>query len=255
MNSIPPSHDLVIVVFASGRCQLVSKAPNMKCVVLVLVLAFGLARAHDDMCCKLLHETGLSENFNETIAHAVHSMTVQGLQLFNPRATENNQVPTVNMDRHSSEKVVPYAPNDFVGSAFSTLTMNSIDKILLGIGKDSDGLGPNWSPLERVVHKFHMWDVWNRVHQVYVESVVEEPPSNVVCNCLMDTANNGIYKAVKWVSDHYDSGTPITLLNRPIPKLTDAASWSIWRERLLWYYKDSSLHDAAVFLYCATKDF
>ena len=132
MNPIPPSCDLVIAVFASGRCQLVKRLerekerkPNMKCVVLVLVLAFGLGRAHDDMCCKLLHETGLSENFNETIAHTVHSMTVQGLQLFNPRATENNQVPTVNMDRHSSEKVVPYAPNDFVGSAFSTALLRT----------------------------------------------------------------------------------------------------------------------------------
>jgi len=228
---------------------------EMKCVVLCLTLVFGLAFAHDDMCCRLIHESGFSENFNETIAHAIHSMTVQGLQRFNPKATVNNRVPTVNMDRHSPEKVIPYAPEDPIGSAFSTSTMNTIDKILLAIGKDSDGLGPNWSPLERVVHKFHMWDVWNRVHQVFEGVVVHEPPSEEVCQCLMDTSHNGIYQAVKWVSDHYDSGTPITLLNRPIPKLTDAASWGIWRERLLWYYKETTLHDAAAFLYCATKDF
>ena len=62
-------------------------------------------------------------------------------------------------------------------------------------------------------------------------------------------------QAVSWVSDHYDSGTPITLLNRPIPKLTDAESWDIWKYRLLYYYSDNALSDAAKFVYCATKDF
>lgn len=38
----------------------------------------------------------MSKNFNETIAHTIHSMNVQGLRLFNPQATEDNRVPTVN---------------------------------------------------------------------------------------------------------------------------------------------------------------
>ena len=175
--------------------------------------------------------------------------------MFNQRATEDNQVPTVNMDRNSPEKVIPYAPNDPIESAFTTFTMNTIDKILSNIGKDNDGLGPMWSPVERIAHKFHMLDVWNRVYEVYKETVVPTPPSEDICSCLMDTKGNGIYQAVEWVSDHYDSGTPITLLNRPIPKLTDADSWAIWRARLLYYYKYDAVKDSANFLYCATKDF
>lgn len=221
----------------------------------LLFLLLGLsAAASKETCRKTLMAAGFSANFNETIAHTIHSMTVQGLRLFNARATEHNRVPTVNMDRHSPMKVLPYAPNDALDHDFFTFTMNTIDKTLSNIGKDNDGLGPMWSPLERVVHKFHMWDVWRRVLEVYERRAFDEP-SDAICDCLMDTKENGIYQAVNWVSDHYDSGTPITLLNRPIPKLTDANSWAIWKARLLHYYQERALKDSAAFIFCATKDF
>ena len=227
--------------------------------VLFFLALFGLALArpsYDPAACAVLYKgASLSTNYNETIAHAVHSMNVQGLKMFSPRATEHNRIPTVNLDRSSAEKVLPYAPNFPTGSDFSTQTMNIIDRILSHIGNAKDGLGPNWSPIERVVHTFHMWDLWNQVHRVFTKDVRSNPPSNDLCACLMNTRENGIYKAVKWVSDHYDSGTPITLLNRPIPKLTDSESWDIWKYRLLYYYDNTALHDAAKFLYCAVKEF
>lgn len=227
-------------------------------ILVLLTLAIGVAYAiptQSRLCPILLRENGFSSNYNETIAHAIHAMTVQGLQLFNPRATERNSVPTVNMDRHSDQKVVPYAPEDPIGGEFFTPCMQTIDKILNNVGKDNDGLGPNWSPLERVVHNFHMWDVWMRVKDTYESKTIKAPPSQEVCDCLLDVQSNGIYDAVAWVSNHYDSGTPITLLNRPIPKLTDADTWQVWRERLLWYYKEGNLEDAASYIYCATKEF
>ena len=226
----------------------------MKILVLFALFYFAGVEATDD-CRVVIKNAGLSVNFNETIAHTIHSMTVQGLQKFNPKATVNNKIPTVNMDRSSEEKVISYAPEDVLGSDFSTPSMNVVDKILNNIGMNNDGLGPNWSPLERIVHKFHMLDVWNRVLEVYQSDIVASPPNDDLCDCLMDTEKNGIYGAVKWVSDHYDVGTPITLLNRPIPKLHDAKSWGIWKYRLLYYYNEKGLHDAATFLYCATKDF
>lgn len=226
--------------------------------VLLLLTVIGVAYAvptQARLCPIVLREAGFSSNLNETIAHTIHSMTVEGLQLFNPKATEKNSVPTVNMDRHSDEKVVPYAPRDALGEDFFTPSMKTVDKILSNVGKDNDGLGSFWSPLERVVHKFHMWDVWMRVKDTYESSTLKAPPTEEVCDCLLDVHTNGIYDAVAWVSNHYDSGTPITLLDRPIPKLTDAASWQVWRERLLWYYKENNLSDAASYLFCATKDF
>ncbi len=227
-------------------------------VLLLVTLVVGVAYAiptQPRLCPILLRESGFSSNFNETIAHAIHSMTVQGLKLFNPKATVENNIPTVNMDRHSDQKVIRYAPEDKLGDDFFTPSMKTIDKILSNIGKDNDGLGSYWSPLERIAHKFHMQDVWMQVKETFESKTLKDPPSKEVCDCLLDVGQNGIYDAVKWVSDHYDSGTPITLLNRPIPKLTDADTWMVWKERLLWYYQEGNLQDAASYLFCATKDF
>lgn len=71
--------------------------------------------------------------------------------------------------------MLPFAPEEPRGEDFTTETMNIIDAILSRIGKDDDGLGPNWSSTERIVHKFHMIDVWHRVREVYQE-VLENPP-------------------------------------------------------------------------------
>ena len=243
-------------------------------ILLVLAVVFVVSQAKS-LSCKQLYKTyGFSDNLNETIAHAVHSMNVEGLQMFNSRATVRNNIPTVNLDRSAKEKVLPFAPEYPLGSDFTTTSMNMVDKILGQIGNEKDGLGPNWSSVERIAHAFHMRDLWYRIHTVYRAQVVSNPPTDDVCSCLMETRSNGIYQvkklyiclhgsynifvsfqAVEWVSNHYDSGTPITLLNRAIPKLVDANAWATWKDRLLHYYTDEALYDAANFIYCATKDF
>lgn len=78
--------------------------------------------------------------------------------------------------------VIPYAPEDPLGEDFSTGTLNVIDSILSRIGLDDDGLGPNWSSTERIVHKFHMIDVWHRVKEVFQE--VEQNPPQVIISSL-----------------------------------------------------------------------
>ena len=208
-----------------------------------------------ESCSALYKAAGISTNFNETIAHAVHSMIRGGTASVQRQSYRQQQDPHRQPGPQCRRECAPYAPDYPTGQDFSTKTMNIIDRILTHIGNAKDGLGDNWSPIERVVHTFHMWDLWNQVHRIYTEETTANPPSDQLCDCLMNTRPNGIYQAVKWVSDHYDSGTPITLLNRPIPKLADAASWNIWKYRLLYYYEDAALHDAAKFLYCAVKDF
>ena len=121
------------------------------------------------------------------------------------------------------------------------------------IGKSDDGLGAHWSSTERIVHKFHMWDLWLRL-QKEVRELTPKPTSSV-CKCVLDVESNGVLQAVKWIAAHYESGTPITLLDRPIPKLVDSETWAFWKNDLLHYYTPAALHDAAVYLHCATKDF
>ena len=63
-----------------------------------------------------------------------------------------------------------------------------MDAILSRIGLDDDGLGPNWSSTERIVHKFHMIDVWHRVREVYQE--VEQNPPQVTTYNLKKCVDN-----------------------------------------------------------------
>lgn len=62
--------------------------------------------------------------------------------------------------------MLDYAPDVPLGNEFSTAAMNEIDRILNNIGVSDDGLGANWSPVERIVHHFHMIDLWNKIKPV-----------------------------------------------------------------------------------------
>ena len=61
-------------------------------IVASLVLCVTAAPYDPKVCVSELQRAGVSQRFNETVAHAIHSMTVQGLRLFNPRATVKNKV-------------------------------------------------------------------------------------------------------------------------------------------------------------------
>lgn len=103
--------------------------------LLIAILLVALVSVHgyipQTRCALHLRAVGLSSNYNETIAHAIHSMTVQGLRLFNPRANENNGIPTVNHNLHdaSGVKVLMYAPDDILPSDYFDFSMNMIDKV------------------------------------------------------------------------------------------------------------------------------
>ena len=72
--------------------------------------------------------------------------------------------------------------------------MNAIDRILSNIRSSHYGLGPTWSLLEHIVHKFHMMDLLNRIHQTYHQETLQNPPNKDLCDYLMQTKKNGIYE-------------------------------------------------------------
>jgi hypothetical protein len=195
------------------------------------------------------HKSGLSSRYWESIGHAIHSIDLQSLQMFNPEATEDNNIPTVNMNLKSSQKVLDHAPNNPLPTDFSTPEMNLIDRVLTRVGVSDDGLGAHWSPLERLVHNFHMKDLWNKIKPVHDSIEVNA----AVCKCLLNLEKSGVRMAVEWVANHYATGTPITLLDRPIPALNNAEDWKIWKARLLNYYTPEALYDAAYFLKCTAN--
>jgi len=193
-------------------------------------------------------KAGLSHRYNESIAHAIHSMTLDVVRRFQPTIGLDNKVPTVNMNISSIEKVIYASPERLPRNGFVDREMHLVDMILSQIDTPNDGLGPNWSPLERIVHRFHMEDLWSKIETTFKKTA---KPSKAVCQCLYDDVKtNGVYDAVMWVAEHYESGTPITLLGRAIPKLKNAKTWSIWRDRLLEYYDEASVFDASLYLHC-----
>lgn len=55
----------------------------------------------------------------------------------------------------------------FSGYDFAGETMNTIDTVLSELGQPTDGLGPNWSPLDRLIHQLHMKDLWTKLRTQY----------------------------------------------------------------------------------------
>lgn len=195
---------------------------------------------------------GVSINFNETIAHAIHSLTVQDLKLFDPEVTVNNRVPTVNRRLTADLKVLPNAPHVPIGNQFRTDAFNLIDWVLTHADQGDDGLGSHWLLQERIVHMFHMKDLWFRVLDAFKALPA---PSDETCQCLMNTKENGIDGRLLWIAEQYKVDSPISLHDwgSKIPKLVDSSKWAEWRKRFSYYYTADGDHDPAVFLHCALK--
>lgn len=220
--------------------------------VILLAAIMGLALAEpvpepSTRCDKLHPNSGLTGRYWESIAHAIHSMDLQALRKFSSKALVDNHIPTVNLNLQAANKVLENAPSLPLGHDFATEEMNEIDRILALIGKSDDGLGAHWTPLERVVHHFHMHDLWAKIKPAFDKVAVDA----AACSCLLETEKSGVKDAVAWVANHYKTGTPITLLNRKIAKLTDAKTWTQWKDRLLHYYNPNAVRDAAYYLKCA----
>jgi len=211
--------------------------------LLVLICAISVSQA-----CP-----GVSSRFNETIAHAIHSITLEDLRRFNLHTPAINGIPTVNMDLKSSEKIVPNAPSVEIGNHFATDAFNLVDWVLTH-QDGQDGLGPNWLPQERIVHAFHMKDLFARILAAYEKL---DEISAETCECVRKTATNGVEDRLEWIHDRYKVDTPISLheWGTQIPKLWSVADWKEWSKRFSYYYTSEGDRDPAVYLKCALSQF
>jgi hypothetical protein len=220
--------------------------------LLITITCFTLAYcgkipAPNVRCDLKTENSGLSQRYWENIAHAIHSMNVQTLQTFNTKATEDNHIPTINMNVHSEPKVLSNAPSDPLPNDFYTPEMNLIDRILSRVGVITDGVGDNWTPVERIVHHFHMRDVWNKLKPVYDKLVV----NSTVCACVLNVEESGVKSYLDFYAESYEKGTYVSQL--PISHLENAENWKLWKQWLLNYYTDQSFYDAAYFLKCTAN--
>ena len=102
-----------------------------------------------------------------------------------------------------------------------------------------------------------MKDLWSRISaaQPSIIKSVDPKALEAVCPCITDTKINGVDDKVTWIANEYTKWMPISLheWGSKIPRLEDADTWAIWKERLTFYYGDDSIRDAAIYLHCALR--
>jgi len=156
-------------------------------------------RKNCDVC---LTNLGVSKSFDAMVAHGVHSMTVDDLKKFDSLATENNFVPTIDFDLHSEHAILPYAPDLKNDENETSLTegMKVLDLVLSHMNEKHWDISA-FNPLERIVHAFHMREVWARVKIEFdkINKTVQAPDSEA-CQCIMDLENNGIMKVMRFMA-------------------------------------------------------
>jgi len=219
------------------------------------------------------------------VGHAIHSITVQDIQQFEPAFTRNNSIPTINRDLKSDVPILLYAP-EASASPYENHGMRVLDAVLSHV-TDHNYEFKRFTPLERVVHAFHMQELWSRAGRVY-KTLNNQPPTPETCRCAIDIDNNGIMKTLRYLALQIREPTLIygndpnysgykwfwseleaaellpgggkvlsadgILRNQEesMPHLTEAtmAEWTVWSKALKNIPEEMG-QDLAVFLYCS----
>uniref|UniRef100_A0AC34FU70 Uncharacterized protein n=1 Tax=Panagrolaimus sp. ES5 TaxID=591445 RepID=A0AC34FU70_9BILA len=151
-------------------------------------------------CQDILEAAGASAEFGFNVGHAIHSISLRTLQKFKPGITEDNRVPTINMNLTADEALLPYAPNRTTPDSiyFHTEGMKILDEVLTHMNDNSYDV-KNFSPLEKIAHAFHMEEMWAAALHAY-RKLKRHPPSEEICKCTMDIENNGVLKQLRYAA-------------------------------------------------------
>jgi len=157
----------------------------------IVLLACGASAQN---CSQVLDAIDLIDP-EHMIAHSIHSLTLNMIRhYFYPNATENNGIPTVNLNRsepnhlHENAVLVNLTSSiDNYGPFFSLdMILSNMDDKMFGI--------KNSNILDRIAHAMHMQNMWEHASKSYKELVENPPEESKTCSCLMDTYKEGIFK-------------------------------------------------------------
>merc|ERR1712210_308911 len=161
---------------------------------LILVLAaFSSGAATDGDCFSILEQSQvLSATYPKRIAHGIHSLTLADLRhYFNPKASETNNVPTINRNLSSSVPILNDAPDIGRSNRFQTMGLLVAEEVVLNEDRDWDM--HNADILGKFLHALHMHEMWTETSRVYQTLLANPPTEPNFCPCLVDVENNGIY--------------------------------------------------------------
>jgi len=175
----------------------------------------------------------------------------------------------VNMDLLSKDPIVFNAPCVRGGSSmFTTDELKVIDGVLSHM--DNSRYDLHLHVLERLVHIFHMRELWTKAATHY-RNISVNPPLPETCKCVLDVDNNGIMKMLRltalqirepelvfgdaryMISVYFNLDTNVNGLfdsNNVTPPLNDQASWEIWKSHFNTMLPSDDF-ELAYFMYCA----
>uniref|UniRef100_A0A7S2IQI0 Uncharacterized protein n=1 Tax=Zooxanthella nutricula TaxID=1333877 RepID=A0A7S2IQI0_9DINO len=237
----------------------------------------------NDSCAEILAAANVTGRFAVAVAHGIHDITVEDLREFKGDVPcAGNGVPTVNRDLRSESAVLPSAPClDDGDSPFATPAMRVVDAALTRMDDMNYDIGTT-SGLQRLVHAFHMREVWALASAQY-QALAADPPGRAACACALDVDGNSVLEELRLIASslrsaqmassrqsssqpRYDKAFLSTSCLRPagrgkgalkgaadlldLGRMRSAADWAMWKATMAEHMALCDTRDLAVFLYC-----
>jgi len=236
------------------------------------------ARPGNVSCAELLAAANVTGRFAVVVAHGIHDITVEDLREFTGDVPcTGNGVPTVNRDLRSESAVLPSAPClDDGDSPFATPSMRVVDAALTRMDDMNYDIGTT-SGLQRLVHAFHMREVWALAAAQY-QALAADPPGRAACACALDVDGNGVLEELRLIASSLRSAQMASSRKSPsgygrrrriwifgamtsslrpgtadllgLGRMRSAADWAMWKATMAEQMALCDTRDLAVFLYC-----
>lgn len=235
-------------------------------IILTLFLVFIFCSCKNKNCLEEINGFD-SSGF---IAHFTHSLTLQELKKFNP-SIKTNDIMTIDRNLTSSTPILQYAPNEEYDPRLKSRAFQIIDQVMRYSSVKMYDI-KNYDAIGRIVHSFHMEQIWNKILTEYkkIDSVnpnrcrcYKESQKNIWNKLrimalqmrepeLMYKVNNKQgYRVGYRVS--YRFGLNAQNMNRvksTLPKILGYNDWLIWKEELLRPHNKKAIKVGAEYLKC-----
>jgi len=160
-------------------------------------LLFSLTNADPlpQTCISVMGDLINISSFAESVAHGVHSMTVEDAKFyFDPNIGDKIKIPTINQNL-TGDVLLEYLPFANYDHAFTTMALKNLDLVMRNIGKDDWSI-QGLNTLEKLAHVFHMQALWEKAGQTYKMFVTNPPEDPQFCSCINMIGQNDLLEAL-----------------------------------------------------------
>jgi len=157
------------------------KLPSLFCFLLVLRGSWA-----NKKCKEMPGDPG------RMVAHGIHSLTLNMLRhYFEPQATSDNGIPTVNLNRSETNILNENAVFINLTNSHPYPAFFALDHILSHMDDEEYGI-KHANPLDELGHAMHMHSIWQRASELYKKVAAKKRGRKRFCRCLLKTYNASI---------------------------------------------------------------